>query len=87
MSKLPRSLRFEDAMRKLDEIVAVMESGEVGIEESIAKYEEAMRLAQHCRQILDKAEERIRLIRTDGEGAPLVTEFDPPDAGSAPRED
>ena len=53
MGKSTKNLRFEDAMKRLDAIVAAMESGEIGIEESLAKYEEAMQLAARCRQILD----------------------------------
>ena len=61
MSKQPpKTLKFEAAMQRLDAIVAAMESGEIGIEESIARYEEAMALAAHCRQILDSAEQTHR---------------------------
>ena len=62
MAKLPRNLKFEDALARLESIVTAMESGEIGIEESIARYEEAMALAAHCRQILDAAELRIQQI-------------------------
>lgn len=78
MAKSLKKLKFEEAMERLDEIVAAMESGEIGIEESIARYEEAMHLAQHCRQILDQAEQRIAKIRVDAEGQPQAEPFDAP---------
>ena len=62
-------------MRRLDAIVDAMESGEIGIEESLEKYEEAMKLAARCREILDKAEQRIEKIQIDAGGRVQTTPF------------
>ena len=78
MSKPTKRLKFEDAMQRLDAIVQAMESGEIGVEESIDKYEEAMALAAHCRQVLDQAELRIKKIQLDAAGQPQVVAFEPP---------
>ena len=77
MSKSPRKLRFEDAMQRLDQIVEAMESGEIGIEDSVAHYEEAMQLAAQCRRILEQAELRIRQIQIDAVGNVEVTPLEP----------
>lgn len=78
MSKPGKRLKFEEAMARLDAIVQAMEAGEIGIEESIARYEEAMSLAAHCRKILDEAEQRIQKIQLDAAGQPQLTPFEPP---------
>jgi len=78
MSKPAKRLTFEEAMQRLDAIVQAMESGEIGVEESLAKYEEAMHLATHCRQILDQAEQRIQKIQLDAADKPQVSPFEPP---------
>ncbi|HMQ17217.1 MAG TPA: exodeoxyribonuclease VII small subunit [Phycisphaerae bacterium] len=78
MSKAARKLKFEEAMKRLDEIVEAMDSGKIGIEESIDRYEEAMQLANQCRRILDLCEQRIRRIQVDADGQPRVTEFEAP---------
>lgn len=75
------NLKFEDALKRLDAIVEAMESGEIGIEESIARYEEAMLLKAHCQRILDEAEQRIRKIQLDAAGQLQSTPFEPPAAG------
>jgi exodeoxyribonuclease VII small subunit len=80
MSKTPRKLRFEEAMERLDAIVDAMETGQIGIEESIAKYEEAMQLAAHCRRILDESEQRIKKIQLDAAGEVRAEPFEPPPA-------
>jgi exodeoxyribonuclease VII small subunit len=80
MAKSVKKLKFEDAMDQLDAIVEAMESGEVGIEESIAKYEEAMNLAAHCRSILDTAEQRIQKIQIEAGDQVRTVPLDVPPA-------
>lgn len=77
MGKSGRKLTFEQALSRLDEIVAAMESGEIGIEESITRYEEAMQLAAQCRAIIDRAEQRIKQIQLDHAGQLKVDSFEP----------
>jgi len=86
MAKLPKNLKFEEALARLESIVSAMESGEIGIEESIARYEEAMALATHCRQILDAAELRIQQIQADAAGRLTATPFEAPAAADDPPE-
>ena len=86
MSKPAKRLKFEDAMQRLDTIVQAMESGEIGVEESITKYEEAMSLAAHCRRILDEAEQRIQKIQLDAAGKPQLAPFEPPPETAGPEE-
>ncbi len=78
MAKSGKRLTFEEAMTRLDAIVEAMEAGEIGVEESIAKYEEAMALAAHCRRILDEAEQRIQKIQLDAAGKPQLAPFETP---------
>ncbi|MBM6400043.1 exodeoxyribonuclease VII small subunit [Phycicoccus sonneratiae] len=53
------SLGYEQARDELVDLVARLESGQVGIEESMVLWERGEALAAHCRQWLDQAEERI----------------------------
>lgn len=80
MAKLPKNLTFESAMNRLEEIVDAMESGEIGIEDSIQRYEEATALYAHCTQILGNAELRIRRIQTQIDAGPKIEPFDEPAA-------
>lgn len=83
MAKSVKRLKFEEAMERLDQIVEAMESGEIGVEESIGQYEEAMNLASHCRKILDDAELRIQKIQENAAGQPETEPFDPPEGAEA----
>lgn len=78
MAKVPKKLSFEAAMERLDQIVEAMEAGEIGIEDSINKYEEAMQLANHCRGILENAEQRIQKIQLTADGRVEKQELERP---------
>jgi exodeoxyribonuclease VII small subunit len=77
-------MTFEQALENLEKIVAQIESGQIGLEESITRYEEGIRLIQQCRAILDAAEKRIQLL-AKGEGDQLqpAGELEPPDEEQA----
>jgi exodeoxyribonuclease VII small subunit len=60
------SLTFEDALQKIRDIVTALESGDLTLEESMAKYQEGSVLIDQCRSTIDNAELRItELTRED----------------------
>jgi exodeoxyribonuclease VII small subunit len=61
-------MKFEEALTKLEKIVEEMESGEVSLEKSIAKYEEGMKLVSFCTQKLNEAEKKIEIIMKNKNG-------------------
>jgi exodeoxyribonuclease VII small subunit len=62
---------FEAAMKRLETIVEELESGELTLEDSIARYEEGVKLSRGLTGKLDEAEKRIeRLVENDGDEAP-----------------
>ncbi len=54
-----KNVKFEDAVEQLESIIDQVESGEIGLEEALARYEEGMNLITHCRGILSSAEKKI----------------------------
>lgn len=50
---------FEEALASLERIIDRIESGKVGLEDSIAEYERGVDLLRRCRAILDRAEQRV----------------------------
>jgi exodeoxyribonuclease VII small subunit len=67
---------FEQAMKRLEEIVEQMESGDLPLEELIVRYEEGMKLVKLCQERLVSAEQRIEIITRNSAGKPLVKEFE-----------
>jgi exodeoxyribonuclease VII small subunit len=72
--KLPK---FEEALARLEDIVGAIEQGEIGLEESIVRYEEGMGLIAHCRKILGEAELKIQKLQADAEGDLKAKPFEP----------
>ena len=58
-----KKLSFEEALSQLETIAGQIEQGEIGLEESITKYEEGMGLVKQCRAILEKAEMKIQKLQ------------------------
>ena len=68
-------LDFEASMKRLETIVEELEAGELTLEDSIARYEEGMKLSKWLTQRLDEAEKRVeRLVGSGEEGGPPSTE-------------
>lgn len=62
---------FEEALKLLETIAEQIERGQIGLEESIDKYEEGMALVKQCREILSRAELRIEQLQ-EGAGGKLL---------------
>jgi exodeoxyribonuclease VII small subunit len=60
---------FEEALAELEQILAKIEGGEVGLEESLAKYERGTFLIRHCRNVLGAAEKQIEILSKSEDGA------------------
>ena len=77
MSEIPKDiakLPFEEALRRLEEIVSQLEGGQVPLEKSIEIYETGNHLRAHCEALLKNAEARIEKITLSANGAPKGTE-------------
>ena len=61
-------LPFEEALKKLETIVAAMESEELPLETLLAKYEEGTRLARTCQEKLAEAELKIQQLEKTAAG-------------------
>ena len=86
VKKIPPAPNFEEAMKRLEEIVELMESPEMALEDLIARYEEGMKLAKICQERLAAAEKRIEIITRDSAGKPIVKEFEPSTVQTATTE-
>jgi exodeoxyribonuclease VII small subunit len=76
MSEQPEAiseLSFEAALKRLEEIVRKLESGEASLDESIELYGEGDRLKQQCEARLQAAQARIEKIQFGRDGSPSGT--------------
>lgn len=92
-SKPRQPASFEEGLARLGDIVARLESGSLGLSESIAAYENGVTILRELHAELTSVEERVsKLVRIDDEGRPilepLATENPPapsPQSGRKPQ--
>lgn len=59
---------FEDAMKRIESIVEELEKGDLPLEESLKRFEEAVKLARVCNEKLKGAQEKVSKLVKTGEG-------------------
>ena len=64
-------MKFEDNLKKLEGLVAKMESGEMNLDEMIKAFEEGRKLVTECQKDLDSIRQRIEKVTKDGSVEPL----------------
>lgn len=69
-------LCFEDALKRLEEIVARIEKGDLRLDEMMKLYEEGMNLSRYCTDKLNEAERKVLQVVRGEDGAPVVREID-----------
>lgn len=68
MSKEKESKSFEELMETLESIVQELEKGDLNLDDSVAKFEEGMKISKECSKILESSEKRISiLLENNGE--------------------
>jgi len=59
-------LQFEEAMKRLESVVATLEQGEIPLEEAILLYQEGVQLSKLCASKLERIEAQITQLLEDG---------------------
>lgn len=67
---------FEEAMKRLDAIVARLEEDKLPLDEMLAVYEEGVALARLCGEKLEAAEQKVKLIARQADGSVTLQDFD-----------
>ncbi len=67
-NKTETKLTFEEAQKRLEKIVEILEEGKSSLEESIKLYEEGMALGKSCMTQLNEAKLKLKKIQKDSSG-------------------
>lgn len=59
---------FEQSIKLLEEIVSKLEGSEISLEESIALFEEGVKLTKSCQKMLDDAKKKVSVLMIDENG-------------------
>ena len=68
-------MTFESATQRLDDIVKLLEKGNSSLDESLKLYEEGIALVRFCNTELDNAENKIKMLVSNGNGEMIEKDF------------
>ena len=66
---------FEESLKKQDEIVGALESGNLPLEDSIKLFEEGVKLSAVCKQELETAEGKVQILMKQRDGSMKAEPF------------
>jgi exodeoxyribonuclease VII small subunit len=72
---MDRSISFEAAIKRLEEIVGELEGGEIEIEHALALFEEGTKLARVCQKKLSNVEKKIQILKKGDDGNDVLELF------------
>lgn len=61
-------INFEEAIKKLEDEVKRLENGNMSLDESIASFEEAVKLVKICNEKLETAERKVAILTEMSDG-------------------
>lgn len=73
---MKNNLTFEEAMRLLDDAVSKLESGSLTLDESLATFEEAVKLIKVCNEKINSAEQKVKMLIQNADGTVTDVPFD-----------
>lgn len=62
MAAAKKTVDFESALEKLEELVEEMEHGELSLEESLKAFEQGVKLTRECQTALAQAEQKVQML-------------------------
>jgi exodeoxyribonuclease VII small subunit len=68
--------KFEEAMKRLENIVESLEKGDLSLEESLKAFEEGMKLLHFCSNKLEEAEQKVTVLIRESGGKIAQQPFD-----------
>jgi exodeoxyribonuclease VII small subunit len=75
---MTKKIDFESALKRLEEIVKSLETGDLPLDKSLELFEEGVKLSRFCHARLDEADRKVEILvkKDDGrmEAVPFETE-------------
>ena len=69
------NIKFEDALKRLEEIVDELEGGSQSLDEALKKYEEGIKLSKLCAKQLEAAKKKVEILMKSEDGSVDIQPF------------
>ena len=73
---MKNNVTFEEALQALDEAVSKLEGGALSLDESLATFENAVKLIKICNEKINSAEQKVKMLIENVEGTVTDVPFD-----------
>ncbi|MFZ5644068.1 MAG: exodeoxyribonuclease VII small subunit [Bacillota bacterium] len=70
-----KKITFEDAIKRLEEIVRELEDGQLPLEKALELYSEGINISKFCQSSLEEAEQRIMVLMNGEDNKLNLKEF------------
>lgn len=71
-----QAVDFESALKRLEEIVRKLESGDLSLDSTLELFEEGIKLSRFCHAKLGQAERRVEILLKDESGQTRAVPFE-----------
>jgi exodeoxyribonuclease VII small subunit len=85
MAQTPHELKYEEALARLDKLVAELESSDLDLEARFKKFEDALKTLGALTKKLEQGKKKVEVLIKTHLGEPSTTPFD--DAGASDADD
>ena len=75
-------MKFEEGLALLEKIVEELESGDLTLDESLARYEQGVKAFKKCHEMLRDAEKRVETLLKAEDGSTQVAPFEAEEKGA-----
>ena len=82
----PQELKYEDALKRLEKLVAELEKSDVELETRLKKFEEGTKLARLLLKKLEQAQKKVEILVKTNVGDPALVPFDDESSDSSNEE-
>ena len=69
-------IKFEDALKKLEKIVGLLEDGSLSLDDALGRYEEGIKLSRLCAKKLETAKKKVEILMKSEDGSVELKPFD-----------
>jgi len=80
IQNMPDAPDFETALKRLEEIVKKLETGDQPLDNALELFEEGIKLSRLCHSKLEQAERRVEILLKSGSGQVQAVPFDNEDS-------
>jgi len=71
---------FEEHLKALEKLVDELEHGELTLDQALQRFEDGVKRLKTCRELLTKAEEKVKILVRDAQGELQEEPFESEDA-------